>query len=112
MVHILNITLFFSTLSSVWQSFPNLLRAAACRQALCKDSNYRALLGLIRLPSLDVLAREWRAGGERLERRGGSSLDITPRTLGSKDAMFLQAKLDLTNKLLCGWYLLAGCKNK
>lgn len=106
MVHILNIILFFSTLSSVWQSFPNLLRAAACRQALCKDSNYRALLGLIRLPSLDVLARE------RLERRGGSSLDITPRTLGSKDAMFLQAKLDLTNKLLCGWYLLAGCKNK
>lgn len=29
-----------------------------CRQALCEDSNYQALLGLIRLPSLDVLAQE------------------------------------------------------
>lgn len=29
-----------------------------CRQALCKDSNYQPLLGLIRLPSLDVLAEE------------------------------------------------------
>ena len=34
-----------------------------CRQALCKESNYQALLGLIRLPSLDVLAQEGRAGG-------------------------------------------------
>lgn len=58
MVHILNITLCFSTLSSVWQFFPTLLRATVRRQALCKDSNYWALLGLIRLPSLDMLAQE------------------------------------------------------
>lgn len=44
-------------LSSAWQSFANLLRAVVCRQALCKDSNYQPLLGLIRLPLLDVLER-------------------------------------------------------
>ena len=65
MVHILHITLFFSTLSSVWQSLANLLRAVVCRQALCKDSNYQPLLGLIRLLSLDVsVGEEGLAEGE------------------------------------------------
>lgn len=75
-----------------------MLRAVVCRKALCKDSNYQPLLGLIWLPSLDVLAQEGRTG------RGGGEdglqlLDITPRTLGSKGAVFSQTKLDLTNKL-------------
>lgn len=59
-----------------------------CRQALCEDSNYPALLGLIRLPSLDALARGggWvevgvdGGGGEREGGRGLQLSDMAPRT--------------------------------
>lgn len=54
-----------------------------CRQALCEDSNYPALLGLIRLPSLDALARGRGGGGEVEvdggggEREGGRGLKLS-----------------------------------
>lgn len=54
-----------------------------CRQALCKDSNYQPLLGLIRLPSLDVLARGgwWVAGGGE----GEEEDDVAVLSYNTKD---------------------------
>lgn len=62
------------------------------RQALCKDSNYQPLLGLIRLPLLDVWEREEGAG----ERGYGSE---HPGHIRARKHRLLQSKLDLTNKL-------------
>lgn len=62
-----------------------------CRQALCEDSNYPALLGLIRLPLLDALARGKGGGvgaevgvdGGGGEREGGRG--VAALRYGAKD---------------------------
>lgn len=61
-----------------------------------KDSNYQALLGLIRPPWLDALARGrrgWRTAGEGA---GSQLLDTAPRT-GATGVGFFPA--NLTNKV-------------
>lgn len=54
-----------------------------CRQALCKDSNYQPLLGLIRLPSLDVLAQE--GGNWLVEEEEAEEGDVAVLRYNTKD---------------------------